>query len=86
MKGQHRIRSARLTLGFLSVAAYGLSKKSLRSDQRQFSLNIDKSKYTSVLKERLFSFGNTPVPVTRPHALSNVKNTSNFAWRDNYCI
>ena len=73
MKGQHRIRSARLTLSFLSVAAYGLSKKSLRSDQRQFSLNIDKRMYTSVLKERLFSFGNTAVPVTRPHALSNVK-------------
>ena len=73
VKRQHRIRSARLTLGFLSVAAYGLSKKSLRSDQRQFSLNIDKSKYTSVLKERLFSFCNTAVPVTRPHSLSNVK-------------
>ena len=45
VKGQHCIRSARLTLGFFSVAAYGLSKKFWRSDQRQFSLTIDKSKY-----------------------------------------
>ena len=31
----------------------------LRSDQRQFSLNIDKCKYTSVLQERHFSSGNS---------------------------
>ena len=38
----------------------------------RMSLNIDKTTYTSVLKERHFSSGNTAVPVTRPHALRNV--------------
>ena len=47
------IRSARLTLDFLPVAAYGLSRNP--KDQ--------KSKYTSILVERHVSCGNTAVPV-----------------------
>ena len=43
-----------------------------QSDQKQFSLNINKSKYTSVLLEGHFLSGNTAFPLTRPHALSNV--------------
>ena len=87
VKGQHRIRSARLTLSFLSVAAYGLSKKSLRSDQRQFSLNIDKSKYTSVLKERGFSRSIT-LQFLWPDLMHSamLKNTSNFSWGDKLYI
>ena len=42
------------------------------SDRKQFPLYINKSKYTSFLLEGHFSSGNTAVPVTRPHALSNV--------------
>ena len=49
------IRSARLTLDFLPVAAYGLSRNP--KDQ------TGKSKYTSVLLERHFSSGNITVPV-----------------------
>ena len=53
VKGHKQQSSAILPLQTITRTCTG------RSDQRQFSLNIDKCKYTSVLQERHFSSGNS---------------------------